>query len=354
MTNNKLGNRMDENVKETINLIEGKLKIEDYVMTLDIGKHATKAIGRNMEGTAEDIKRVMFDTNIYDLKNGYVELAGNSYKIEFNGKEYIIGELGEERSTKSSKTELIHKLAAYAAITRYLKPNTNIKNKIHLVLACPLSVLKSQEAKEEYKQFIKGDGVITIVVNGENFAFEIEDIMIKAEGSGILYIEPERFKGKKVAVLDFGGLNFGFSAFTNGVCKNSDRFNEEIGTTELVLMVKDGLTTLNKGNIVKYDIAEKALEAGHMKDLGGIKEGSQEKIREAKEKFLKKALAIIENYKFDLTQFDDLVFVGGTTQKIKEQILKEFPNCYIPANSQWTTADGLYTIACGKYCNKGV
>ena len=42
-----------------------------------------------------------------------------------------------------------------------------------MVLACPLSVLLIQNAKEDYKQFIKGNGLINITVDNKEFEFEI-------------------------------------------------------------------------------------------------------------------------------------------------------------------------------------
>ncbi len=57
-----------------------------------------------------------------------------------------------------------------------------------MALACPLSVLLDAEAKEEYKNYIKGDGEIEITVNGKDYSFTIKDVIIKAEGSGESFI----------------------------------------------------------------------------------------------------------------------------------------------------------------------
>lgn len=322
--------------------------MKEYTITLDIGKFDTKAIGRESTGTAADIKRVNFRTKRYDLENGYIDCEGNSYKVEFEGKEYIVGEQGEDKSTETSKTNILHKLCGYTAIAQYIEPGTK-GNKINLVLACPLSVLKLQEAKEEYKNFIKGENEIKIKVNDKDYEFEIIDVTIKAEGSGVLYTHSDLFKNKNVSVVDFGGLNMGFSLYRNGVCKQSDRFIEEHGVNALTLLVKEKLTALNKGNLVSYDQAEQALENGYATKLGNIDADSAVKIKEAKEKFFDEALTIIAENGYRLEQYDDVVFVGGTTQKLKETIVNRFPNATIPTNSQWTTAEGLYKVACAKY-----
>ena len=78
--------------------------MNEYVTSLDIGKYDVKSIGRNVAGNANDIKRISFRTKSYDLENGYIDVEGNSHKVEYNGKSYIIGEQGETKSNETSKT----------------------------------------------------------------------------------------------------------------------------------------------------------------------------------------------------------------------------------------------------------
>lgn len=319
-----------------------------YVLSADIGKYETKLVGRCLEGNKEDIKKVNFRTKMYDLEEGYIDVEGNSHKVEFEGKSYIIGEQGQDKSYDTSKTHILHKLACYTAITEYLEDNSK-DNKISMVLACPLSVLRSQSAKEEYKTFIKGDGEINIVVDGKSYTFEIVDIMIKAEGSGIVYLEPERFENKNTLIVDLGGLNFGGSLYRNKVCKNEDRFIEECGTDRLTENVRYQLMDYRKGNNITVDEAEKALNDGGLKKAGEIDVESVDYLRKAKDNYYKEVIKNIKGHKVDIDLLDEIVFVGGTTQHIKEIISKEIRHSYVPANSQWSTVDGLYKIAIKKY-----
>ncbi|WP_039237502.1 ParM/StbA family protein [Clostridium sp. K25] len=323
--------------------------MSEYVTSLDIGKYDVKSIGRNVTGSANDIKRISFRTKSYNLENGYIDVEGNSHEVEYNGKSYIIGEQGEQKSNETSKTNLLHQIAGYTAITQLLEPNTK-DNVVNVVLACPLSVLKIQEAKEEYKNFIKGTGAIHINVDGADYSFTVKEIMIKAEGSGVVVTRPEKFIGKTVIVIDFGGLNMGVSIYVNGVCKQSDRFIEEHGANALTLLVQDQLTAMNNGNIVSYAQAEQALEKGHTVKNGEIQTESIDRINKAKEIFFNKALEIIKTHGYGIDNFDESVFIGGTTQKLRKIILDRFKNAVIPENPQWTTAEGLYKIACAKYC----
>lgn len=322
----------------------------EYIMALDAGKYAVKAIGRNSKGLTSDIKKVNIRTKIYELKNGYIDAEGKSYKVVFNGEELIVGEQGETKSYETSKTLFIHKVCTYTAITQFLEPDTK-DNKISMVLACPISVLKVEKAKQEYKDFIKSSGIIEISVDDKDYSFEISNVMIKAEGSGIVYLSPHLFKNKKIGVVDFGGLNFTFSLYTDGICMSpsSDRFVEEFGAIKLINYVADDLTGYKRGNIVKFEVAERALNVGYLSNFGQIDKGSQEVIEESKNRFFDEACDQISRHGFRIEELDGLVFIGGTTQKLVEAITKKIPNSFITADPQWSTVEGLYKVAYKRY-----
>lgn len=324
--------------------------MEEYIIALDAGKYAVKAIGRNFKGLTCDLKKLDIRTKIYNLKKGYIDAEGNSHKVIFNGEEIIVGEQGETKSYETSKTLFLHQICTYTVITQFLEPETR-DNKIHMVLACPISVLKVEKAKQEYKSFIQGEGSIDINVDDKNYSFEISDIMIKAEGSGIVYLSPHLFKGKKVGVVDFGGLNFTFSLYTNGVCisPSCDRFVEELGSIKLTNYVADDLTGYKRGNIVKFDAAERALDLGYLSNFGQVDRGSQEIIEKSKERFFNEACDEINRHGFRIEELDSLIFIGGTTKKLVEIITKKIPNAFVAADPQWSTVEGLYKVAYKKY-----
>lgn len=322
-------------------------------MSIDPGKHTLKAVGRHTDGSAEDIKKVSFRTKMYDMADGYVDVEGNSHKVEYENGVFVVGEQGEvsDDAYETSKTSKLHQLCTYVAITQYLEPDTK-DNKISIVLACPISVLKVESAKEEYKNFIKNSGAISIRVDDRNYNFEITDITMKAEDTGIRYLKPELFENTTVALIGFGGLNMNFQLFRNGVCKSSDRFAEEHGATTLSTYVKEDLTTYKKGNIVSFEEAEEALENGHLTKGGTVDSDSIKIINKSKERFVNDALKVIARNKYQLENIQKLVFVGGTTNKIEDIIRNLLPHAYIAENSQWATADGLYKVAAAKNLKK--
>lgn len=322
--------------------------MKKYIISADIGKFDTKLVGRSIDQSPDDMKSVCMRTKMYDLENGFIDVEGNnSYLVKFDGKTYIVGDQGQDKSEDTSKTNFLHKLTCYTAITQFLEPNTK-DNKIYMVLACPLSVLLIPEAKEGYKDFIKGNGAINIAVDNKNYEFEIVDITIKAEGSGIVYLEPNIFKSKAVGIVDLGGLNMGFSLYNNLTCKKEHRFIEECGTDRLIDLVREQLSIYKNGNLVNREIAEKALNEGGLKKAGKIDNESMPFIEVAKEKYFNEVLRHIKEHKFNIDELDEVVFIGGTTQHIKKNISK-IQHSYVPTNSQLSTVEGNYKVAFKKY-----
>lgn len=323
-----------------------------YVLVLDLGKGVAKSLGCEITDSTpnpESLKKYMFETKSYDLNKGYTELQGNSYKIDFNGSSVILGEQGIDRSFETSKTTPLHQMCAYTLISQYLEPDTK-DNEIYLVLACPITVLKSDKAKQEYKNLIKGNGPISITVNDRNYEFEIKDILIKAESSGVLYLMPEEFKDKKILVVDFGGLNMTNTIFTNGVCVNpdNDRFAEEWGSVELINKVSKYLTDYSKGNIVDFQTSEEALNRGHLLEYGKPDLASTEYIERAKQEFIDDSLKKLARHNVRTKNLDATIYIGGTSSYLKEQI-KALPNGQITDNPQWSSVEGLLKIAIKKY-----
>ncbi len=324
------------------------MELRQYILSGDFGKDTSKMIGKNLHDSENNIKYVDFKTKLYNLKEGYIDVEGNSFKVAFEDEEYIIGEQGQEKSYETSKTNLIHKLACYTSIAQYLEPNTK-NNEIYLALACPLSVLLDAEAKEEYKNYIKGDGEIEITVNGKDYSFTIKDVIIKAEGSGILYTKPEWFAGKDVLVIDLGGLNMGINVYRNGVCKKEDRYPEECGNDELVKHVREQMSKYYKGNIISKETAESILTNGYALKQGKPDPKSVEYLDRARLNYFKDVLINVKDKKLNLNDFAEIIFVGGTVQRITEIIHQEIPHAKIAPNSQWSTAEGLYAVVYAKH-----
>lgn len=319
-----------------------------YVLSADIGKFETALVGRDLSLNEDSLKIETIRTKMYDLDEGFIEVEGKSHLIEFEGKKYIVGDQGQEKSDDTSKVQLLHQLTCYTMITKFLEPNTE-DNELYMTLACPISMIQVPLVKEEYKEFIKGNGPITVIVDGNKYTFEIKDITIKTEGSGIIYLEPKRFENQTVAIIDLGGLNMGFSLYKNKSCKKEDRFIEQCGTDRLIEIVREQLSAFKKGNIVSEDEATKALKDSGLKHAGKIDTKSSEFIDKAKTAYYNEVMKHIKSHKFNIDTIDSAIFVGGTTNHIKNVIEDNLNHSYIPDEPQFSTVKGLYKVAFKKY-----
>lgn len=322
--------------------------MKEYLISGDFGKDTSKLVGKNKAEGADNIRNISFKTKIYNLGKGDIDVEGNSHKIEIDGEKYIVGEQGTDKSYDTSKTSLIHKLCCYAGICQYIEPDTT-DNYIYMVLACPLSVLASPEAKEEFKEYIKGEGVIKVIVDEKNYEFEIKDIIIKAEGSGILYSSPELFQNKDVVLVDIGGLNLGINIYRNCVCTKDDRYPEEYGNEMLIKAIQDRMSQYYKGNIINEKEATKILDDGYAVKFGKCDRDSIEYLEMAKHDYFDGIVGVLRRNKINIELYDNVIFVGGTVQRVEDIIKERIPNVIIPADPQWSTVEGLYRVLYAKH-----
>ena len=80
-------------------------------LAIDPGKHSTKA--KVLKPDKQE-KFLTFRTKMEETNREFSQ--GDSFITCYEGKRYLIGEQAEVGSSKTSKAELIHKIATYTAI----------------------------------------------------------------------------------------------------------------------------------------------------------------------------------------------------------------------------------------------
>lgn len=167
-------------------------------VAIDSGKFATKAVTLKPDRTE---KLLVFRTKMEETNR--TSAQGQSFLVEYEGKRYILGEQAEVGSSKSSKAELLHKLAAYTALARLVESGDDVV----AAVGCPLQVFENAETKEQYRRYLFPKGQIDIKVNGTTKHFTVKNVLVLAESSGIIYLEEARYADRMVGVVDIGGLN---------------------------------------------------------------------------------------------------------------------------------------------------
>lgn len=315
------------------------------IVTIDPGKFATKAISGNKTGG----KRVSFRTKVFEFSDGVdLDAQGKSYKVEFKGKTYIVGDQGEEVDYSVNKANINHKLAVYIAIVALTEEDDN---DINVVLGCPTSIYKNEEMRKEYKNYLTNDNKpIEITVNGKFKRFKINNALVLPEGSGVVFLDSSCFKNKRVAVVDLGGLNMNFSVYNNMVPEISSMFTSNLGSYDLENSVLNELKVKYGSSFSSSDI-QQFIKQGGVKVKGVIDIASKRIINAKLEQHMAKILQEAKRNNFNLDLMD-VVFVGGTSEFMKGKILEHLPHAMVPDKSQWTNVLGFHKLGVLKYEQK--
>lgn len=311
------------------------------IITIDPGKFATKAVTGDINGG----KRISFRTKIFKLREGVdLDIQGNSYKVKFEGETYIIGDQGEEIDYSIDKANIHHKLATYTAISQ-LKGNND---KLSVVLGCPTSIYKNEKLRKEYKDYITNNGEpINININGINHSFRIENALVLPEGYGIVFLEPEMFKNKRVAVGDLGGLNMNFAIYNNLIPEVSSMFTVNLGSYELETEITKELNVKYGSSFNSADI-QQFVKQGGVRVKGEIDEESKMIINTKLEQHMIKIVQEAKKNNINL-ELMDVIFVGGTSAFMENKIKEHLPHAIVPKNSQWANVIGFHKFGVLKY-----
>lgn len=305
------------------------------LISVDSGKGKTKFKSLDVQGRFVSKYQSILDKD-YDI-------VDDNYIVRFNGERYLIGDLATGKDNSNKKSTLLHKLCIYAAITKCIKPNK--LESIKLGIGCPISLYLDNSHKKEYASFVKNDGkTIEISVNGEDYKFKIENLLISAEGSGFLYENIDQIQEDNIFNIDIGNLNINGIGFRGGKPIPSSMITLNNGYNTLRDMANDSLCNYNEGKKFSDLKLDKTLDnevlSMRRKDIPETKNI----IKKVKKEYLNKIINDLRE-RTDLDQYDEIHFSGGGVV-----VLKEYLN-----GSNWSigndteNVNGYFTRLVNKY-----
>lgn len=313
--------------------------LESKLVSIDPGKHTTKGL---VSG-----ERISFRTKIFKLDYGTgIEAQGKSFNSRFEGKDYLIGDQGEEIDYTVDKANINHKLAVYTATAQLLGKSQAVK----LVLGCPTSIYRNKDLRNDYRDYMLNEGRVKIGVNNKNYSFLIENILVLPEGSGVVYLKPNIFKGRRVAVIDLGGLNMNFTVYDNLIPQPSSMFTLNHGYTEIETRLVNELNSVY-GVALKSEDIQNILKEGGVKIRGTFDIRSTEIIDGIIDQYVLKLVQETRKNNFNLDMMD-VVFVGGTSLLVHDKIKQYVPHAIIMEDAQWSNVEGFYRVGELKYGGK--
>lgn len=294
------------------------------ILGIDVGYANTKVYANN--GT---------DIFLSTIGEGINEVNKNAIKIEFNSREYTIGEKTGRFSVDLNKiNDETFKLCLYTAIARQMK-GINVAD-IELVTGLPAEYFKNQ--KQELIDSLEGK-TVNMVLNDDPKRFTIKKVLVFPQSAGLFILNPSNFENNDNIVIDIGGVTVDVSVF-------SDMTLTKTGTYELgMLKLYDKLIQeIKSEHSVSYDLlyAEKIINSKKI-----IRDGKGIDVTTIVEKVLKNhANTIIMNVKNGFNEYDtsNRNFIGGGAYTLRN---------YLPVGVKkddiYTNAKAFYEIGVNKF-----
>lgn len=308
------------------------------IVAVDSGKYATKAKLKG-DGNEAD-RRIAFRTKMDPTQEDKAS-DGYSCVFEYEGKRYLIGREAETANYETSKAKDIHKYSTYAAIAQLV----NDGDSVQLAIGCPLSVYFNVDERKAYRKFMVETGDINVILDGKSKTFNISDAFVCAEGSGILWKNPGKYKNSLVGIIDIGGLNSNFCIYDKLAPVKSSYGTTNLGANIMRNELRQKLNSAFKDvNIQEWQI-EDILSKGFIKSN---KEESAVIISEFLQAHILKILEECKKKGWDINNID-LIFVGGGSKLFESEIKKLIPDAEISEDAEWDNVDGFAALAGVKY-----
>ena len=293
------------------------------ILGIDVGYANTKVYSKN--GT---------DIFLSTAEEGINEVNKNSITLEYNNKEYTVGERTGTFSTDLNKiNDDTFRLCLYTAIARQM--NDTIAD-IDLVTGLPAEYFKSQ--KQELVDSLKGK-TINIILNNEPKRFTIKNVLVFPQSAGLFILNPSQFEANDNIIIDIGGVTVDVSVFSDMTLLKSGTY--ELGMLKLYDKI---IQSIKAEYSISYDLlaAEKII-----KNKKIIKDGKNIDITDLINKVLKNhANTIIMNVKNGFSEYDtsNRNFIGGGSYTLRTYLPVE-----INQDDIYTNAKAFYEIGVKKF-----
>ena len=348
-------------------------------MAIDSGKYATKHAV--YEETSKEVLKHKFRTKISPGTMDDDEIEPGTFIAQIDGVCYKVGNgATQEAELETTKMTEIHRICTLAAIAYYASPNE--EDLIHVAVGIPLSDYEDRNKKLEYKKYIlpelkynekKSNETgkmtydpskvieVTLKLSGDEVPitkrFRIASKMICPESSGVLYLDPTRFKDGTTAVLDIGNLNI------NGSCWNAFEYDkkssitDELGGSILISGLSKKLSTEFSRCDTTYTarVLLKPLEERKLVPIRPNKE-IEEKSRRMIHDYLFEHVKAIKrecDSKHWSLDFMQIACIGGTAKLLANELREVFGDqIYIPDSPEYSNVLGFLKLLYAKRTQK--
>ena len=308
-------------------------------IAIDSGKFATKV---SMAAGIGTIDHLSFKTQMTEGVEK-VDVGGDgTFSVEFEGKKYLVGDQARGQSFDRSKQNDLHRISTYVGVAMMMKKAGGFNDNVKLAIGCPLSIYINQDARQRYKDFIAPAGKrVVIKVDGIEYTFTIVASYVFPESSGVIYLNSSKYRDGIVGVIDIGGLNANCCIYDKLVPKYGadSMFTLEMGGNILTSNIMTSLESEFNTSIPEL-FYDQVMRDGCIKI---DKEASARRIEELKVEHVRAIMTECKRHKW-ATDLMDVVFTGGTSFLLKDEIQKVFPTAiidHLDSEACFKNADGF-------------
>lgn len=330
-------------------------------IAVDSGKYATKVAAYIPE--TDEVKAFKFRTRMGWGNFDDDALEASTVIIEYNGKVYKIGNGAEkEAALETTKSSEIHRLCVITAIAMCVGDSG--EDEVHAAVGIPVKEWENVEKRMEYKQYILPDDKVTVrlMIRNETEpvtrSFTIVSRHVYPESQGALFLKKVApLSNGTVAIMDLGNLNINCTCWNHRELDRQYSLTDELGGNILI----SGLSQELSAAFSRCDETYVAKVLKQPKEKRYLKPNrpNEEVERLSKEMiddYLMNHVKLIRrkcDAKHWSLDFMNLVFIGGTSDLLKEEIKTVFGEAsYIPKNPEFANVSGFLRIMCAKFMDK--
>lgn len=283
------------------------------IIGVDVGYTYTKTATK--EGT--DIFRST-------IKEGSLDI-NKSITVEYQGKEYTIGEKGSYSVDLNKTQDETFLLCLYTAIAKSMQYNSD---NINLITGLPVAYYSKQ--KQILRGSLEGKDIF-IKFNSRHKVFTINKCLVFPQSAGLFTLYPEMFE-KDLIIIDIGGMTVDVSYF-----EGLKLFKYATYPMGMMVLYGEIIQAINSEHATNLDLldAEKVIQG---MEIEGCKVNVDDIIQKHTEDILR---PVKLEFPYKTTK---KVFVGGGAATLKE---------YLPGASRegsiFDNAKAFYKIGVEKF-----
>lgn len=197
-----------------------------------------------------DGKKLIYFRSKYEIANDNIN-RNNTFHIKHGTNEYIVGDGASMNYIEYDKTaNEYNQVFTLATLGKIMGDKDYCE--FNVVAGYPLNLYATN--RNVFMKYLKGQDVVEFACNGHKKTILIKDCLVFPQGIGAIFINPNQYNNKLVAVLDIGGLTVNGGILNNLNIDTSTMFTINQGCIILFNKLKKMLNSEYTLNIQEYEI----------------------------------------------------------------------------------------------------